>query len=173
MGNNAEISNMINILDLNIAKQSDTMSFENVLIATDADADGVAIKALLMTFFYRISPDLLKNGKIKFLKTPLVAVYNKNNECQKWFFTLSEYTKWQKDNESISHKLRHQYYKGLGTWEEVDLKAIFKKEGIDKFIFDCILDVNGNESINEWMGQTFADTRKTKLDGMSFDINAI
>jgi DNA topoisomerase-2 len=174
IGTNAETSNVINILDLDLTKQSDTMSFDNVLIATDADADGISIRGLLLAFFYRMTPELLKSGKIKFLKTPLVAVYNKKTlECHKWFFTLSEYTKWQGDHETESHKYKHQYYKGLGTWVEKDLKAIFAKDGLDKFIFDCTLDHEGNDSINEWMGKAFADTRKSKLTDMSFDINAI
>ena len=53
------------------------LRFNNVVIATDADVDGMHIRLLLMTFFLQFFPDLVKHEKVYVLETPLFRVRNK------------------------------------------------------------------------------------------------
>ena len=62
---------------LNIEDGIDNLRYNNVVIATDADVDGMHIRLLLMTFFLQFFPDLVKNGHVFILETPLFRVRNK------------------------------------------------------------------------------------------------
>lgn len=62
---------------LNIEDGIDNLRYNNVVIATDADVDGMHIRLLLMTFFLQFFPDLVKNGHVHILETPLFRVRNK------------------------------------------------------------------------------------------------
>ena len=62
---------------LNIENGIEDLRYNNVVIATDADVDGMHIRLLLMTFFMQFFPDLVKNGHLYILETPLFRVRNK------------------------------------------------------------------------------------------------
>jgi topoisomerase-4 subunit B len=62
---------------LNIEDGLDGLRYNNVVIATDADVDGMHIRLLLMTFFLQFFPDLVKHEKVYVLDTPLFRVRNK------------------------------------------------------------------------------------------------
>ena len=62
---------------LNIEDGLDELRYNNVVIATDADVDGMHIRLLLLTFFLQFFPDLVKNDHVKILQTPLFRVRNK------------------------------------------------------------------------------------------------
>src|ERR1700741_75414 len=62
---------------LNIEEGLDDLRYNNVVIATDADVDGMHIRLLLLTFFLQFFPDLVKNNHVKILQTPLFRVRNK------------------------------------------------------------------------------------------------
>ena len=62
---------------LNIEEGIDDLRYNNVVIATDADVDGMHIRLLLMTFFLQFFPDLVRNGHVYILETPLFRVRNK------------------------------------------------------------------------------------------------
>jgi topoisomerase IV subunit B len=55
----------------------DTLRYNHVIIATDADVDGMHIRLLLITFFLQFFPELIKNGHLYILQTPLFRVRNK------------------------------------------------------------------------------------------------
>lgn len=62
---------------LNIEEGLDGLRYNNVVIATDADVDGMHIRLLMMTFFLQFFPDLVKRGHVYILETPLFRVRNK------------------------------------------------------------------------------------------------
>ncbi|GAO43906.1 DNA topoisomerase IV subunit B [Flavihumibacter petaseus] len=62
---------------LNLEDGIEGLRYNNVVIATDADVDGMHIRLLLMTFFLQFFPDLVKNGHVYILETPLFRVRNK------------------------------------------------------------------------------------------------
>lgn len=62
---------------LNIEGGIDELRYNNVIIATDADVDGMHIRLLLITFFLQFFPDLIKKGHVYVLQTPLFRVRNK------------------------------------------------------------------------------------------------
>ncbi|WP_140937549.1 DNA topoisomerase IV subunit B [Sphingobacterium lumbrici] len=62
---------------LNIEDGLDGLRYNNIVIATDADVDGMHIRLLMMTFFLQFFPDLVKAGHVSILQTPLFRVRNK------------------------------------------------------------------------------------------------
>jgi topoisomerase IV subunit B len=71
---------------LNIEEGYEDLRYNNIVIATDADVDGMHIRLLLMTFFLQFFPDLVKNGHVYILETPLFRVRNK----QETFYCYNE-----------------------------------------------------------------------------------
>ena len=71
---------------LDIEEGLDTLRYKKVVIATDADVDGMHIRLLLITFFLQFFPNLVRNGHLYILKTPLFRVRNK----QKTFYCYTE-----------------------------------------------------------------------------------
>ncbi len=71
---------------LNIDEDIDNLRYNNIVIATDADVDGMHIRLLMLTFFLQFFPDLVKAGHIYILQTPLFRCRNK----QKTFYCYSE-----------------------------------------------------------------------------------
>jgi topoisomerase-4 subunit B len=67
---------------LNIEEDMDGLRYNKVIIATDADVDGMHIRLLLITFFLQFFPDLIKKGHVFILQTPLFRVRNKK---QTWY----------------------------------------------------------------------------------------
>ena len=64
---------------LNIEEDIENLRYNNVIIATDADVDGMHIRLLLLTFFLQFFPDLVKKGHVYILQTPLFRVRNKKD----------------------------------------------------------------------------------------------
>ena len=62
---------------LNIDDSLENLRYNNIVIATDADVDGMHIRLLILTFFLQFFPDLVKNGHVYILETPLFRVRNK------------------------------------------------------------------------------------------------
>lgn len=62
---------------LNIEEDMDGLRYNKVIVATDADVDGMHIRLLLITFFLQFFPDLIRNGHLYILQTPLFRVRNK------------------------------------------------------------------------------------------------
>ncbi len=62
---------------LNIEEDMDNLRYNKVVIATDADVDGMHIRLLLMTFFLQFFPDVIRQGHLYMLQTPLFRVRNK------------------------------------------------------------------------------------------------
>ena len=119
---------------LNIEDGIEYLRFNRVVIATDADVDGMHIRLLLLTFFLQFFPDLVKNGHLYILSTPLFRVRDK----QKTYYCYSE-----KEKQEAMRKLRGKpeitRFKGLGEispdefgafiGDDIQLEPVFLPEG--------------------------------------------
>jgi topoisomerase IV subunit B len=94
---------------LNIEEGLEGLRFNRIVIATDADVDGMHIRLLIMTFFLQFFPDLVKNNHVYILETPLFRVRNK----QETIYCYSEQEK-QKAVKKLGSKPEITRFKGLG-----------------------------------------------------------
>jgi topoisomerase-4 subunit B len=94
---------------LNIEDSIDDLRYNNVIIATDADVDGMHIRLLILTFFLQFFPDLVRNDHVKVLETPLFRVRNK----QETIYCYSEQEK-QQAMVKLKNKCEITRFKGLG-----------------------------------------------------------
>ena len=94
---------------LNIEEGYEGLRYNNIVFATDADVDGMHIRLLLMTFFLQFFPDLVKNGHVYVLETPLFRVRNK----QETIFCYNEEEK-QAATKKLGNKPETTRFKGLG-----------------------------------------------------------
>lgn len=94
---------------LNIEDGLDNLRYNNVVIATDADVDGMHIRLLLITFFLQFFPDLVKRGHLYVLQTPLFRVRNKKETK----YCYSE-TEKQEALGVLGAKAEITRFKGLG-----------------------------------------------------------
>ena len=94
---------------LNIEDGLEGLRYNNIVIATDADVDGMHIRLLMLTFFLQFFPDLVKRGHVFVLETPLFRVRNK----QKTIYCYDEVEK-QKAIVELGSKPEITRFKGLG-----------------------------------------------------------
>ncbi|WP_043589306.1 DNA topoisomerase IV subunit B [Geminisphaera colitermitum] len=102
---------------LNIEEGIENLRYNKVIIATDADVDGMHIRLLLLSFFLQFFPDLITNGHVSILETPLFRVRNKKQ-------TIYCYSEAEK--QSALHKLGQNAeitrFKGLGEVSPSEFK---------------------------------------------------
>ncbi|WP_194608606.1 DNA gyrase/topoisomerase IV subunit B [Clostridium vitabionis] len=120
---NAEIKTMINAFgcgfsegygnDFDISK----LRYDKIILMTDADVDGSHIDTLLLTFFYRFMPDLIREGHVYIAMPPLYKVVPKRGEGQYLYddHALEQYRKTHKGEFTL------QRYKGLGEMDPEQL----------------------------------------------------
>jgi topoisomerase-4 subunit B len=94
---------------LNIEEGMDGLRYNNIVIATDADVDGMHIRLLIMTFFLQFFPDLVRNNHVYILETPLFRVRNK----QKTIYCYTD-EEWQRAIKELGNKPEITRFKGLG-----------------------------------------------------------
>jgi topoisomerase-4 subunit B len=94
---------------LNIEEGLEGLRYNNIVIATDADVDGMHIRLLIMTFFLQFFPDLVRGNHIHILQTPLFRVRNK----QKTIYCYSDEER-QRAIAEIGAKAEITRFKGLG-----------------------------------------------------------
>ena len=94
---------------LNIEEGIENLRYNRVVIATDADVDGMHIRLLILTFFLQFFPELIKNGHVFILETPLFRVRNKKE-------TIYAYSEKERNNaiNKLKSKPEITRFKGLG-----------------------------------------------------------
>ncbi len=108
---------------LNIEEGLETLRYNHVIIATDADVDGMHIRLLLITFFLQFFPELVKNGHLYILQTPLFRVRNK----KKTMYCYSEEEK-QKAMKQLGANPEITRFKGLGEISPDEFKYFIGKD---------------------------------------------
>jgi topoisomerase-4 subunit B len=108
---------------LNIEDGLETLRYNHVIVATDADVDGMHIRLLLLTFFLQFFPELVKNGHLYILQTPLFRVRNK----KKTIYCYSD----EERQEAISKLGKNPEitrFKGLGEISPDEFKNFISKD---------------------------------------------
>ena len=132
-------------------------NYEYIVYATDQDLDGYHIRGLLTGFFVKYLPEL--KGNIGMLQTPVIGV-TKKDKLVKWFYNLNDEVKLNSGETS-------NYYKGLGSWDQDDLKEVVKVDGLSKMI--NILEFDDDNIIEEWLGND-SEPRKKYILANDFSI---
>lgn len=160
---NQEVQDIINILGIDLSNPETDMSYKKILIMSDQDMDGFAIAGLLLTMFNKIAPNLIKQGRVCRLNTPLLIGLN-GNTVMKYFFDFPDSTKLDK-------RLKWKYLKGLGSWSKDKLDQVIDKEGgLEGLVLQYTLDDLASKTINNWFGFS-SETRKDVLRGKEFHID--
>jgi topoisomerase-4 subunit B len=108
---------------LNIEDGLEGLRYNNIVIATDADVDGMHIRLLLMTFFLQFFPDLVKKGHVHILETPLFRVRNK----QETIYCYDE-TEKQAAVRKLGNKPEITRFKGLGEISPEEFETFITKD---------------------------------------------
>ena len=108
---------------LNIEEGIESLRYNNVIIATDADVDGMHIRLLLITFFLQFFPDLVRNGHLFILQTPLFRVRNKKNTI----YCYSDEEK-AKAIKKLKNNPEITRFKGLGEISPDEFKYFIDKD---------------------------------------------
>ncbi len=152
---------------LNIEDGLDDLRYNRVVIATDADIDGMHIRLLLLTFFLQFFPDLVREGHLFILETPLFRVRDK----QKTFYCYSE-----KEKQEAIQKLRGKpeitRFKGLGEISPDEFGA-FIGENIQ---LEPVL-IQDNTSIDDileyYMGKNTQERQEFIINNLRVEIDSI
>ena len=162
---NERVQDIINAFGLGL----DTPNYENIVVASDADLDGTHIFCLILALVYKLQPNLLKNGNVYRLVTPVITV-TKGKELVKWYFTLDEYNN---DKDNIPSGTTINYMKGLGSYSAPLYRQLFEKLGSYRNCLKQVEFKEGDEKILEnWMNDNAEDVdfRKSVLSKKSFNI---
>jgi topoisomerase-4 subunit B len=108
---------------LNIEDGLEHLRYNNIVIATDADVDGMHIRLLLITFFLQFFPDLVKEKHLYILQTPLFRVRNKQKTI--YCYDIDEKKKAEK---ALNGKIEITRFKGLGEISPSEFKAFIGEE---------------------------------------------
>ena len=110
---NEELNLLINALGLE--EDIDDLRYNKIIVATDADDDGMHIRMLVLTFFMKYHPDLIRRGHVYILQTPLFRVKNRNEV--RYCYNLEEKEKAIRE---LKTKVEITRFKGLGeiSWDE-------------------------------------------------------
>ena len=108
---------------LNIETGLEDLRYNNVVIATDADVDGMHIRLLMITFFLQFFPDLVKNGHLYILQTPLFRVRNKKET--RYCYTEDERLKAL---DALGKNPEITRFKGLGEISPDEFKNFIGKD---------------------------------------------
>jgi DNA topoisomerase-2 len=133
----------------------------DIVIACDADLDGIKITALLFAFFKRHFSELYDKKRIKVINTPIACVLDKKDVPSKWAYTFSDI-----------HNLKGtiSYKKGLGSWSSDQLKHIISADGLSSMVVS--VDSPSDELLNDWFLGSNADIRKDRIRSVpAFNIN--
>ena len=145
---------------LNIEEGLDNLRYNQVVVATDADVDGMHIRLLILTFFLQFFPDLVKNGHVYILETPLFRVRNK----KKTLYCFSENEKKSAIN-TLGGNPEITRFKGLGEISPEEF-GLFIGESIR---LEPVI-IRGKTSVNDllkyYMGKNTEERQKFIIENL-------
>ena len=151
---------------LNIEDGLEDLRYNKVVLATDADVDGMHIRLLLMTFFLQFFPELVKNGHLYVLSTPLFRVRDKRQT----FYCYSEQERRDSVNK-LKGKPEITRFKGLGEISPDEFKHFIGEEMRLEPV------VIGKESVNEmmkfYMGKNTPDRQEFIIENLKVELDMV
>lgn len=145
---------------LNIENGMDFLRYNQIIIATDADVDGMHIRLLLLTFFLQFYPKLVRNGHIYILKTPLFRVRDKNE-------TIYAYDENEKNNAINKLSSNHEItrFKGLGEISPGEFKNFINNNiKLEPVIFKENTSIQ--EVLSYYMGKNTQDRQSFIIENL-------
>ena len=152
---------------LNIENSMEDLRYNYIVIATDADVDGMHIRLLIITFFLQFYPELIKNGHLYILQTPIFRVRNK----EKTHYCYSEAEKNDIVNNSKG-KFEITRFKGLGEISPNEFKNFIGDDiKLDPVIIDKTTTVE--ELLTFYMGKNTPDRQQFIIDNLKVELDLI
>jgi topoisomerase-4 subunit B len=152
---------------LNIEETMEDLRYNNIVIATDADVDGMHIRLLLITFFLQFFPELIKEGHLYILQTPLFRVRNKKK-------TIYCYSEEERKNAMIELNQNPEItrFKGLG---EISPDEFVHFIGADIRLDPVMLDktMSIEELLSFYMGKNTPDRQRFIIDNLKFELDRV
>ena len=148
---------------LNIEDGIDNLRYNKIIIATDADVDGMHIRLLILTFFLQFYPELVRNGHVYILDTPLFRVRNKS-------ITIYAYSEIEKDDaiSKISGKIEITRFKGLGEISPDEFKDFISENiRLEPVVYskdESLVDV-----LTYYMGKNTQERQKFIIDNLNYE----
>lgn len=150
---------------LNIEEGLDDLRYNNVVIATDADVDGMHIRLLLLTFFLQFFPDLVKNGHVYILQTPLFRVRNKKE-------TAYCYTDEERKAAiaKLGPKPEITRFKGLGEISPDEFKHFIGKDiRLEPVLLDQQASIQ--QLLNYYMGKNTQERQEFIIENLRVELD--
>lgn len=151
---------------LNIEDSMSDLRYNNIVIATDADVDGMHIRLLLITFFLQFFPELIKEGHIYILQTPLFRVRNKKE-------TIYCYTEEERID-AISRLKNPEItrFKGLGEISPDEFKNFIGSDmRLDPVMLDKALSVE--KLLEFYMGNNTPERQEFIINNLKVEIDEV
>ncbi|CAM4031062.1 MULTISPECIES: DNA topoisomerase IV subunit B [Gillisia] len=152
---------------LNIEESIADLRYNNIVIATDADVDGMHIRLLLITFFLQFFPELIKENHLYILQTPLFRVRNKKETI----YCYSQLEKQQAE-EKLSGKAEITRFKGLGEISPDEFKHFIGENiRLDPVMLDKEMSIE--ELLGFYMGKNTPDRQEFIIDNLKVELDLI
>ncbi|MGC6426552.1 MAG: DNA topoisomerase IV subunit B [Akkermansiaceae bacterium] len=151
---------------LGIEDDIENLRFNRVVIATDADVDGMHIRLLLLTFFLQFFPELIREGHVYILQTPLFRVRNKKET--RYCYTEEEREQAMKD---LGRNPEITRFKGLGEISPEEFKFMIGKE----MRLDPVMMEEGRglkDMLTFYMGKNTPDRQGFIIDNLRDDVDS-
>ena len=152
---------------LNIEETLEDLRYNNVVIATDADVDGMHIRLLLITFFLQFFPEVIKEGHLYILQTPLFRVRNKKE-------TIYCYSDEERINaiEKLKPKPEITRFKGLGEISPDEFKYFIGDDiRLDPVMLDEGMSIE--ELLSFYMGKNTPTRQEFIIDNLKVELDIV
>ena len=152
---------------LNIEESIEGLRYNNIVIATDADVDGMHIRLLIITFFLQFFPELIKSGHLYILQTPIYRVRDKQN-------TYYCYSEEEKKDIVNSSKINYEItrFKGLGEISPDEFKNFIGENiKLDPVIADYSTTID--KLLSFYMGKNTPDRQQFIIDNLKVELDIV
>ncbi len=152
---------------LNIEESMEDLRYNNIVIATDADVDGMHIRLLLITFFLQFFPELIKENHLYILQTPLFRVRDKKQ-------TIYCYSERERRAaiEALSGRPEITRFKGLGEISPDEFKHFIGEEiRLEPVLLDRAMSID--QLLDFYMGKNTPERQEFVIENLKVELDVI